>query len=139
MGRGTAAQGTGTIQMVAGLVDSSIIIDILRLQQTSQIWLANQPRLGVASVVWLEVIQGASNRQKQNQAITILKRFQRIEHTEADFDQAISYLTQFNLSHNVGGNDCLIASVSHRLQLPLYTTNLKHFAPLLGALAQKPY
>lgn len=125
--------------MVAGLVDTSIIIDILRLQSTAQSWLANQPQLGVATIVWLEVIQGAGNRQKQNQAITILKRFQRVEHTEADYDQAINYLMRYKLSHNVGGNDCLIASVSYRLQLPLYTTNLKHFAPLLGELAQKPY
>jgi hypothetical protein len=28
---------------------------------------------------------------------------------------------------------------SYRLQLPLYTRNLKHFAPLLGKLAQEPY
>jgi hypothetical protein len=28
---------------------------------------------------------------------------------------------------------------SYRLQLPLYTRNLKHFAPLLGKLAREPY
>jgi predicted nucleic acid-binding protein len=45
----------------------------------------------------------------------------------------------FTLSHGVGIMDCLIASVSYRLQVPLYTRNLKHFTPLLGALAQTPY
>jgi predicted nucleic acid-binding protein len=46
---------------------------------------------------------------------------------------------RYELSHGVGMMDCLIASVSYRLQLPLYTHNLKHFAPLLNDLAQKPY
>ena len=35
--------------------------------------------------------------------------------------------------------DLLIAAPSQRLQLPLYTHNLKHLSPLLGTLAQKPY
>jgi hypothetical protein len=35
--------------------------------------------------------------------------------------------------------DCLIAAPSHRLNVPLYTMNLKHFTPLLGALAVRPY
>jgi predicted nucleic acid-binding protein len=39
----------------------------------------------------------------------------------------------------IGMMDCLIASVSLCLQLPLYTRNLRHFTPLLGTLAVKPY
>ncbi len=45
----------------------------------------------------------------------------------------------YKLSQNVGQSDCLVASVSHRLQVPLYTHNLRHFELLLGPLAQKPY
>ena len=59
--------------------------------------------------------------------------------TQADLDWAMQTQMRYELSHGVGMMDCLIASVSHRLQLPLYTHNLKHFTPLLGALAQKPY
>jgi hypothetical protein len=33
----------------------------------------------------------------------------------------------------------IIVVPSHRLQLTLYTRNLKHFAPLLGRLAQELY
>lgn len=40
---------------------------------------------------------------------------------------------------NVDAFDCLVAALSFRLQLPLYTRNLKYFAPLLGHLAQQPY
>ncbi len=44
------------------------------------------------------------------------------------------------LSHGAAMNDCLIASVCHRLQVPLYTHNLKDMRILIGAeLAVKPY
>lgn len=43
------------------------------------------------------------------------------------------------LSQNVDMMDCLIAASVHRLGLPLYTRNLKHFLPLIGDLACKPY
>jgi len=52
---------------------------------------------------------------------------------------ATEQLIVFNLSHNIDVFDCLIAAVSHRLQIPLYTRNLRHFEPLLGPLARPPY
>ena len=68
-----------------------------------------------------------------------MSQFDMLYLTEADFDWAMAAQMRYELSHGVGMMDCLIASVSHRLQIPLYTHNLKHFAPLLGELAQKPY
>lgn len=59
--------------------------------------------------------------------------------TQGDLDWAMQAQMQYELSHGVGMMDCLIASVSYRLQIALYTHNLKHFAPLLGSLAQPPY
>lgn len=48
-------------------------------------------------------------------------------------------MLRYTLSHNVDALDCLIASVHPRLNMPLYTRNLKHFAPILGSLARLPY
>ena len=68
-----------------------------------------------------------------------MEQFEMIYLTQADLDWAMQTQMRYELSHGVGMMDCLIASVSHRLQFPLYTHNLKHFAPLLRNLAQKPY
>lgn len=126
--------------MVTALLDTSVLVDILRLNSTAQNWLIQQQgQLGVSSMVWLEVLQGSTNRQKQKDALLLLKRFERIEVLSTDVDWAIQQLIRYNLSHNIGAVDSLIASASFRLQLPLYTMNLKHFMPLLGKLAQKPY
>lgn len=125
--------------MVSTLVDTSIVIDLLRGYPLAQVWFVSQNDLAVARVVWLEVIEGAPNQRAQRAAIQLLKRFRSIELESADVIWAAEKLSKFNLSHNVDAFDCLIAAVSYRLQLPLMTRNLKHFAPLLGSLAQRPY
>jgi hypothetical protein len=44
-----------------------------------------------------------------------------------------------SLSHNIDACDAIIAGSCHRLQIPLFTRNLKHFEPLVGSLARRPY
>lgn len=125
--------------MVTGLLDTSVVIDLLRAHPPAQQWISQQADLGITPVVWLEVIEGAQNLRAQRQAVELLRHFSRIDLAPEDFDWAIQQSLRFRLSHNVGVMDSLIASVSVRSGLPTFTTNLKHFLPLLGELAQKPY
>ncbi len=124
---------------IKGALDSSILIDALRKFSPALTWLQNQTNFVVASVVWLEILDGVENKSAQGEAIKLLSKFDRVEVTREDFDWAIQQQTRYKLSHNVGGIDCLIAAPCHRLNIPLYTANLKHFSPILSALAQKPY
>jgi len=125
--------------MVSALLDTSIVIDLVREYALAEQWLVEMQELGVSGAVWLEVLDGVTNRDGQRRAIRMLHRFEKIALISADIDWATDQAILYRLSHSVGSMDCLIASASHRLQLPLYTTNLKHFKPLLEELAQKPY
>ena len=125
--------------MVVSLIDTSVLVDILRGHSPALSWLSTQTDLGVSAVVWIELLQGARDKPAQSRALALLKKFERVDLTVIDVDWAIQTLLRYHLSHHVGGIDCLIASVNHRLNVPLYTTNLKHFTPLLKSLAQRPY
>ena len=125
--------------MALALLDTSILVDILRKHRPALTWYAAQTQLGVSRVVWLEAIQGAWDKPSQERALRLLRTFELVELSTADAEWATHQLVQFNLSHNIDAFDCLIASASHRLQIPLYTQNLKHFTPLLGSLARSPY
>ena len=125
--------------MVKALIDTSILIDLLRHFTPAITWFTSQTDLAVSGVVWLELLQGARNSLAQQKALQLLQQLQRIEVTDEDMNWAIKQVIHYNLSHNIGGVDCLIAATNYRLQLPLYTMNLKHFTPILGTLAQKPY
>jgi predicted nucleic acid-binding protein len=124
---------------VTGLLDTAILVDLLRAYPPAGAWLSAQDQLGVSPAVWLELIEGAGNLREQARAVELLRHFEKIEMAPEDFDWAIQQALQFRLSHNVDMMDCLIASASQRLGLPLFTRNMKHFQPLLGSLAQKPY
>lgn len=123
-----------------GLVDSTVVIHLLRSNPAAQAWLGQQDRLGITPIVWLEVIDGATGKRGQTATLEILKSFVLVYLTESDQDWVMDRLLRYGLSHGVAINDCLIASVCHRLQLPLYTHNTKHMVRLLDpALVIQPY
>ena len=124
---------------IDAFVDTSVVVDLIRLHAPALNWYATQYNLGLSRAVWLEVVEGATNKTRQQSATTILSKFAVVELTAADGQWAATKLAQYNLSHNIDPFDCLIAAASHRLGLTLYTRNMKHFSPLLGTLAQSPY
>lgn len=117
------------------ILDTVILVDLLRGYLPATTWFTSQanPPFGLTPIGFLEVINGVQNKLKQQQALTLMSQFEMCYLTSTDMDWAMQQLVRYKLSHNVGMMDCLIASVSYRLQVPLYTTNLKHFAPLLRA------
>jgi len=125
--------------MVTAIIDTSIVIDLLRLHQPALGWISTQTDLGITPIVWLEVLQGVTNKNAQQKAFKLLESFDKIEPAIKDFSWAIEAVTKYHLSHNIDAFDALIAASSYRMQIPLYTRNLKHFSPMLGNLAQQPY
>src|SRR5262249_15171919 len=124
---------------VTGLLDTAVLVDLLRAYPPALTWLASQDRLGITPIVWLEILEGASNGRAQLRAVQLLHRFERVDPLPEDFDWAVSQPLRFRVGTGVDIMDCVIASVAQRLGLPLYTSNLKHFLPLLGSRARNPY
>ena len=126
--------------MADALLDTSILIDALRDYPPAAQWFEeNTVPVGITWFVWLEVIAGCRNKQQQHHAITFLNDFELVAIEDADAQWATKKLIELHLKSNVDMIDCLIAAPSHRLQIPTYTRNLKHFTPLLDALAVLPY
>jgi predicted nucleic acid-binding protein len=127
--------------VIDAILDTSILVDLLRTFPPAKEWFGGlgRQRLAITPVVWMETVQGATDRTRRAQAIRFLREF-RIEYsTEDDNRWAMRQLARFHLSHSIQLQDVMIASVAVRLAVPLYTTNLKHFQPLPSVDAQKPY
>ena len=125
--------------MVTCLLDTAVVVDVLRKYTPALDWLKDQPEPGITSVVWMEIIEGAWNRPAQEEAAKVLRDFELVPLVQQDFDWAVQQMLKYQLSHQIGMADALIAAVSYRLDLPLYTPNLKHYSPMLGNRATKPY
>jgi predicted nucleic acid-binding protein len=127
--------------VIDAILDTSVLVDLLRAYSPATEWFASlgRRRVAVTPVVWMETVQGATNREKRAQAIRFLRQF-RIEHpTEDDNRWAMRQTARFHLSHGIHLQDAMIASVAVRLGVALHTTNLKHFQPLPSLEVLKPY
>src|SRR5689334_4887130 len=106
--------------MTQGVVDTTVLIHLLRHNPVAYAWFATQPDLSITPISWMETIYGAAGKRGQAQTIALLQQFSMIYLTQADMDWAMQTLLTYRLSHGVAVMDCLIASVCHRLQVPLY-------------------
>jgi predicted nucleic acid-binding protein len=122
-------------------VDSNIVIEIFKKRPDALAWYRTQSQLSISPITWIEVMYGAKGgRAERNAHERILKMFKMEYLTKADIDWAMNQLLKLSLKHDIDGNDYLIASVPYRLNIPLYTHNLKHMQPLPGSkLAINPY
>ena len=125
--------------MADAFLDTSVVIDLLRGYEPAKQWFAAQNNLALSRVVWLEVLEGAPNRAAQRAALQFLHRLPVEEVKPDDVVWATEQMILRSLSHNVDACDAIIASSCHRLQIPLFTRNFKHFEPLVGSLARRPY
>jgi predicted nucleic acid-binding protein len=140
MARTAAAKKKRAPPLVDVILDTSIVIDLLRNHPPAINWLAtNHLNLGITSISWVEIIEGASNKREQNQVVKLLKSFALVDTEQVDIDWGITQLLKNYLSHNIDSGDWIITGVSLCLNIPLYTINLRHFSLLIGRQAQKPY
>ena len=116
------------------------MIDLLREYPPAAQWIATEERIfGITKFVWMEIVAGCQNKEALIKATKLIERFELVQIAPQDIDWALDKLILFYLRYNLDPFDCLIASTANRLQIPLYTRNLKHFTPLIGEVAQTPY
>jgi len=121
------------------ILDTTVIVHLWRRYPPALNWFRNSQVYGVTSTTWMEVMRGSTSKATQTQARAILDQFEVLYTTASDQLWAMEQLERFQFSHHIGKDDCLIASVAYRLQVPLCTHNLKDMTPLIGSLAVKPY
>jgi predicted nucleic acid-binding protein len=71
---------------VNGILDTAVLVDILRAHPPALHWLEKQERLGIAPIVWLEIIEGAADAMAQKRTVQLLRRFERVDLLPEDFD-----------------------------------------------------
>lgn len=126
--------------MIDGIVDTTVVIHLYRGDNNAVTWVKSVAALGVTPITWMETIYGAHGGRGQLESLKILRRFQLIYLTQTDQTWAMEQLLEKRLKFGVAVNDCLIASVCHRLQVPIYTHNVKDMVRVLDPhLVIKPY
>lgn len=136
-----AALPKQSIYQPAAFVDTNVLIHLLRGNSSAIAWLQTQLEpLAVTPYTWMEVVYGAVGKQSQAVALALLAQFEMVYPSHADMDWAMDMLRKHRQNYGVDVLDCLIAATCSRLGAPLYSHNLRHMMPLLGAeFVVKPY
>ncbi len=126
---------------IEALLDTDILVEVLRAQPAAVAWLRSQSELGVGIpvIAWMELLQGARDHAERDR---ITNRFpaHSLAHLESgDSAKAATWFASFWFSHKVGILDCLIAAIAVRLGVPLYTFNTAHFQVIPGLIVRAPY
>lgn len=123
-----------------GLKSFAIQIHLARGNPDAVAWLKAQGNWGVTSIAWLEFFYGAQSKERQSAALDLLQNFETLHLTHEDQLWAMRQLLKHRLRAGVAVNDCLLASIVYRLQLPLFTHTIKDLRKLLPtALVIQPY
>lgn len=123
------------------LVDTDIMIDILRGYFPAKAWLTSlgkQPILLPGFVV-MELHQGCRNTTEQHTLMKTLTPYRHVWPSEETCEQALSVFEQFHLSHGLGMLDALIGQTAISLGLPVHTFNRKHYEMIPGIRTIQPY
>ena len=123
------------------LLDTSILIDVLRGSVLARRWIDTQSisACAISVITGAELLAGCRNLREQRVVEREINSYQILWLDESISHSAFDLYQRFHLSHNVGFFDCLIAATALVRDLKIATLNLRHFSVLRGVRAERPY
>jgi len=116
------------------IFDTDVLIWIQRGNQKAAKLVNGEPERFVSVLTYMELLQGAENKQQQRYSIDFLKQlnFLTLPLTENIGHRAAIYVEQYALSHGLRVADAIIAATSAENGVELCSSNEKHFGPIAG-------
>ena len=123
------------------LLDTDVMIDLLRQYPPAVAWLDSlgEEEIILPGFVVMELIQGCRNKAEQQKVEKELGTYGVVWPSPETCNEALSVFTRYHLSHGLGILDALIGQIAVALDLPLYTFNQKHYAPIPNLKTVQPY
>ncbi len=110
------------------LCDTCVLIDYINERNsTLNDFLNNGAILFINSIIEMEILQGARNKQELQVIKKKLLSFRLLNLQQAIFNQATHYVGDYCLSHNLVLPDAVIGATAIYYQIPLFTYNKKDF------------
>ncbi len=123
------------------LVDSDVMIDILRQYKPALDWLKmlDSEEIGIPGLVAMELIQGCRNSVELQKVEKILHSYRLYWSEKTDCERALNDYATYHLSNNIGMIDALIAELAVGLNVQLATFNTKHYRVIKNLKIIQPY
>ena len=122
------------------LLDTDILIDILRNHPPAVRWLSIQTEIPLVTGFSAMELQAGCADKKQVRAVDdLIRRFALVWPTENDLQRALDHFTDRRLRYNLGILDSFIGECAVGRGIILCTFNVKHFQAIAGLKIEQPY
>ena len=121
------------------LLDTDVMVDILRGHEPAKEWLASVEEIGVPGLVAMELIQGCQNTREQRALERELSEYPLYWPSLEDCNRAKKTFSSHHLSDKIGLLDALIAETAIGINAELATFNVKHYRVIKGLQSLQPY
>lgn len=126
--------------MTARLVDSDVLIDVLRGLAPATAWLGAQPEAPVVpGFVAMELLQGCERADDLRRVEALLKPLVVVWPSPIVCDQMLSHFPRLHRRHGLGMIDALVAACAVERSATLCTYNFRHYRAVPGLLLEAPY
>ena len=120
------------------LLDTSILVDILRVRPDALAWLDGQTTPPSLSAVSLMELHAGCRSQREEGDIARIERTLKIHPVDAAIARRAGvFVRLYQASHALDDVDALIAATAEHYDVKLATLNVKHF-PMFAKL-RRPY
>jgi predicted nucleic acid-binding protein len=110
------------------LCDTCTIIDFINgRKQTLPDLLAQDVKLFINSIIEMELLQGARDKNELRVIEKKLRSFRLVAMQQEILDLATEYVRTYRLSHGLALPDAIIGATAIYYRIPLYTYNTKDF------------
>ena len=110
------------------LCDTCVIIDFINGRSQELSTLLNEDKvLFINSVIEMELLQGARNKNELRVVEKRLGSFRLLMMPQEIFDLATQFIKTYRLSHGLALPDAIIGATAIYYQIPLLTYNTKDF------------
>lgn len=124
-----------TVEIV--LVDACILIEILR-GKSNLLKNISDRDFAINSIVYMELIQGAKDKQEIAKLEKFLKNFELIQIDENISEKSMKLIKNYSKSHGLIIADAIIAATCLEKDIELLTLNMKDFKFILGLKIYSP-
>ncbi len=122
------------------LLDTDILVDLLRLNPLAWEWLQSLEHFPATSCFSaIELLTGSRDKQEYRHIKVFLEQFIVLYPTTSDLERSVYRYTSYSLSDGIGKFDILIACVAVGHGFTLATLNKKHFNNLPDLHIVQPY
>ena len=110
------------------LCDTCVIIDFMSgRSQVLDDLINNDVTLFVNSIIEMELLQGARDKNELQRIEKKLGAFRLLNMQQTIFDLATQFIREYRLSHGLALPDAVIGATAIYYQIPLFTYNRKDF------------